>query len=120
VTVGRHRYEPNVRLAAELAGDPACRAGLQEVCGAIAQYAIQFCPTGPDSEGNHLADHIFVGLNQLGVPIVYTDSSRWHWIEFGSVHNHPTPFFRLAVEAAGLRFEDRRGAAESALGTATT
>lgn len=69
--------------------------------------------TGPRGEhaGRHVVDKIAVGTTHAtgtGGPVVDIDwpDSRWHLLEFGSIHNPPYRVITNAAQDAGLEVID--------------
>jgi hypothetical protein len=88
-------YEPNPLFEEEVQTQVEFRKGMYEINKGVAAAVIAVAPEHTGFYKGH--------IRAVEDGVVARDSF-WHWIEFGSVHNHPRAPLRRGVRAAGLRF----------------
>jgi len=88
------RFEPNPNFEEEFERDPEYRQAITRVNHRVASSIRRASPS------EDLTKTI-----EAGELSVYTTSSFWHIIEYGSVNNSPYAPFRRGVLDTGLRFD---------------
>jgi HK97 gp10 family phage protein len=122
--------ELNARLA-DLAGKQATSAGQSAIRagGVVLRDAVKAkAPVGPTPEGakekhgdrtithHKIAEQITVtkvkSPNEHQVSVAVHNGKAFHasWVEFGSIHNQPNPFFLNALNDVGQEVIDKVGA----------
>lgn len=96
----RYRAEPG--WDEKLRAQPAMRDGMSDRAKIVAKHVRVAAPVGPPQDDPRHR-HYKALVHPAGARVV-AYSYRWHWVEFGSVHNHPSAPLRRGTLAAGLTF----------------